>query len=297
MPTKDYYTILGVQRAASADEIKRAYRNLARTHHPDVADDKNEAEHRFKDINEAYGVLSDPNKRARYDQFGTADGTNGARLRLRWIRSERIRRHLRHVFRRSARRVRAPALRRRAAARTCATTCKSRWRRRSRERRARCSTGIWRRALRARGAEPSPVRWCCRAIAAAARAWRARCGRRRSDSSSRRANASNAAATATSSPSRATSAMGRGRHRSGSPAHRQRFRPAWTTVRAFASRAAVMRARWADRRATCTSTRRFAARHVPPRRHRHVRRRPDQFSAGGARRGDLGPVARRRLAA
>jgi molecular chaperone DnaJ len=78
MPTKDYYTILGVQRAASADEIKRAYRNLARTHHPDVADDKNEAEHRFKDINEAYGVLSDPNKRARYDQFGTADGTNGA---------------------------------------------------------------------------------------------------------------------------------------------------------------------------------------------------------------------------
>ncbi len=79
MPTKDYYSILGVERAATTDDIKRAYRKLARTHHPDVADDKHDAEHRFKDINEAYGVLSDPNKRARYDRFGEPDGAaNGA---------------------------------------------------------------------------------------------------------------------------------------------------------------------------------------------------------------------------
>jgi molecular chaperone DnaJ len=76
MPTKDYYDILGVGRDASGDEIKRAYRSLARTHHPDVAANKAEAEHRFKEINEAYEVLSDPNKRAQYDRFGVAG--NGA---------------------------------------------------------------------------------------------------------------------------------------------------------------------------------------------------------------------------
>jgi molecular chaperone DnaJ len=76
MPTKDFYEILGVSRSASADEIKRAYRTLARKHHPDVADDKIEAEHRFKEINEAYEVLSDPQKRAQYDRFGSVG--NGA---------------------------------------------------------------------------------------------------------------------------------------------------------------------------------------------------------------------------
>jgi molecular chaperone DnaJ len=70
-PTKDYYETLGVARGASGEEIKRAYRSLARTHHPDVAHDKTEAEHRFKAINEAYEILSDPNKRAQYDRFGT----------------------------------------------------------------------------------------------------------------------------------------------------------------------------------------------------------------------------------
>lgn len=70
MPTKDYYEVLGVSREASGDEIKRAYRALARRHHPDVADDKSKAEHRFKEINEAYEVLSDPKKRAQYDRFG-----------------------------------------------------------------------------------------------------------------------------------------------------------------------------------------------------------------------------------
>jgi len=76
MPTKDYYDILGVGRDASGDEIKRAYRQLAREHHPDVAHDKTRAEHRFKEINEAYEVLSDPGKRAQYDRFGTVG--NGA---------------------------------------------------------------------------------------------------------------------------------------------------------------------------------------------------------------------------
>lgn len=77
MPTKDYYDTLGIGRDATGDEVKQAYRALARKHHPDVAHDKAEAEHRFKEINEAYEVLSDPNKRAQYDRFGTAGGGDG----------------------------------------------------------------------------------------------------------------------------------------------------------------------------------------------------------------------------
>jgi molecular chaperone DnaJ len=76
MPTKDYYETLGVAREASGEEIKQAYRALARKHHPDVSEDKSLAEHRFKEINEAYEVLSDPSKRAQYDRFGSAG--NGA---------------------------------------------------------------------------------------------------------------------------------------------------------------------------------------------------------------------------
>ncbi|MDX1517962.1 MAG: DnaJ C-terminal domain-containing protein [Woeseiaceae bacterium] len=69
MATKDYYDILGVARDASADEIKRAYRRLARKYHPDVSKES-DAEARFKEMKEAYDVLRDPEKRAAYDRYG-----------------------------------------------------------------------------------------------------------------------------------------------------------------------------------------------------------------------------------
>ncbi|HEY8496352.1 MAG TPA: molecular chaperone DnaJ [Limnochordales bacterium] len=81
MATKrDYYEVLGVSRDATQDEIKRAYRKLARQYHPDVNKDDPQAEEKFKEINEAYRVLSDPKTREQYDRFGHAafDGPNGA---------------------------------------------------------------------------------------------------------------------------------------------------------------------------------------------------------------------------
>ncbi len=80
MPEKDYYRILGVGRDASEEEIKRAFRHLARKWHPDVNPDNREAEEKFKEINEAFEVLKDPEKRAAYDQFGEA-GVEGAGFR------------------------------------------------------------------------------------------------------------------------------------------------------------------------------------------------------------------------
>ena len=69
---RDYYEVLGVSKGASDDEIKKAYRKAARQYHPDLHPDDKEAEAKFKECNEAYEILSDPDKKARYDQFGFA---------------------------------------------------------------------------------------------------------------------------------------------------------------------------------------------------------------------------------
>lgn len=72
MPQRDYYEVLGVGRDASADEVKKAYRGLARKYHPDVNPGDKKAEGKFKEAQQAYDILSDPEKRSLYDRFGHA---------------------------------------------------------------------------------------------------------------------------------------------------------------------------------------------------------------------------------
>ncbi len=72
MASSDYYKVLGVKKSASADEVKKAYRRLARKHHPDINPGDKASEEKFKQIQEAYAVLSDPEKRKAYDRFGDA---------------------------------------------------------------------------------------------------------------------------------------------------------------------------------------------------------------------------------
>src|ERR1700751_5638422 len=77
MAKRDYYEVLGVQRGSSEAEMKAAYRKLAMQHHPDRNPGDKDCEHRFKEINEAYDVLKDGNKRAAYDRFGHAAFEHG----------------------------------------------------------------------------------------------------------------------------------------------------------------------------------------------------------------------------
>ena len=69
---RDYYEVLGIAKGASEEEIKKAYRKQAKKYHPDLHPGDKDAEEKFKEVNEAYEVLSDKDKRARYDQFGHA---------------------------------------------------------------------------------------------------------------------------------------------------------------------------------------------------------------------------------
>jgi len=110
---KDYYAVLGVPKTASPAEVKKAFRKLARQHHPDAKPGDSAAERRFKEINEANEVLSDPAKRTQYDELGANwDAINraratggGGRRSLRWRASQRGQRPVRVPHDRRHRRV------------------------------------------------------------------------------------------------------------------------------------------------------------------------------------------------
>jgi len=85
MANRDYYNILNVSKSASQDEIKKAYRKLAMKYHPDRNQGNKDAEAKFKDISEAYAVLSNPEKRKQYDMFGA----EGFQQKWVWWKRER----------------------------------------------------------------------------------------------------------------------------------------------------------------------------------------------------------------
>ena len=82
MTKADYYETLGVKRDASPDDLKKAFRHLARKYHPDLNKGSKDAEEKFKEINEAYQVLSDPQKKAQYDQVGHVEFQPGDTCQL-----------------------------------------------------------------------------------------------------------------------------------------------------------------------------------------------------------------------
>ena len=158
MAKQDFYEILGVSKSASADELKRAYRKLAMQYHPDRNAGDKGAEQKFKDLNEAYDILKDDQKRAAYDRFGHAAFEQGggrgpgdfgfAAGGFADIFDEMF-----GEFMGGGDAGRADP----AAAATCATTSRSRSKRPSAASRRRSASRLWSPASSARAAVPRPA--------------------------------------------------------------------------------------------------------------------------------------------